>query len=635
MNNEKICEILNDYSEKLDYLLKSLKEERTTLQMEDDSKRKEKKLALIDEKISKLEQLARRLDYLYNYDEIMKQLDSLRDSNENEDEVFSSISTTIESILENVAQCNNLKEDELDNTDEIIRQINRKVTDLQRSERLLSGKESKEIRAKIAELYTKLIALKNYDKAFKQNNQLIELINKVYSSSNEKDKNAKIDLCIDYINSIIDDNLDQVINIDIYEFKKLDKKQKQKKEVKKEKEKKDKKFAKWFKKHWKKITAGVVAVAALATVSTLTYKGIKKLADKMDKENDDTTKDTTENIDSTNILDTTNDRSDILDNIEKVEDPVILALKEKGYNEYNAKLMTENFDDETLKSLLEFYRPEAEKYASSKDFNLDYLEYYENALNKYNTTVDKAVDYVNRSAKILETNFYSEATIDDVCDVVASIDDKTLFYGENANLAQSFNTAFNAIVEDYLFGNITEDDSKKMDAVKYFAKDGTDMNVFLAKYAEIIKNVLANPNVNSYKTELYRFLRIFATSFNGINSDKDALTDNKEFNDAAEVTDLYDWFMAYNSFVSPLYPLAYPKHVELPPTTPIIPEGATQEMIDEAWADLDKEWKRVEEENNQLESKMRALEELQVYMITVLNGPEFDNFCLVNEGLIK
>ena len=112
MNNEKICEILNDYSEKLDYLLKSLKEERTTLQMEDDSKRKEKKLALIDEKISKLEQLARRLDYLYNYDEIMKQLDSLRDSKEIPDEVVSSISVSIDSIMKNVALLNNLKYDE-------------------------------------------------------------------------------------------------------------------------------------------------------------------------------------------------------------------------------------------------------------------------------------------------------------------------------------------------------------------------------------------------------------------------------------------------------------------------------------------------------------------------------------------
>ena len=82
MNNDKIYEILNNYSEDLNNLLSSLREERTTLQMEDDSRRKEKKLALIDEKISKVEQLAHRLDCLYGYDEIMGQLDSLRDSKE-------------------------------------------------------------------------------------------------------------------------------------------------------------------------------------------------------------------------------------------------------------------------------------------------------------------------------------------------------------------------------------------------------------------------------------------------------------------------------------------------------------------------------------------------------------------------
>ena len=211
MNNDKIYEILNNYSEDLNNLLSSLREERTTLQMEDDSRRKEKKLALIDEKISKVEQLAHRLDCLYGYDEIMGQLDSLRDSKEIPDEVVSSISVSIDTIMKNVALLNNLKEDELNNSDEIIRQINRKTVDLRRSERLLSGQESKEIHSKLEELENKLASLKKYDVACQQTDKLTELIDEVLASSNEKDKNKAIDQCIDYINSIVDDDLDQII----------------------------------------------------------------------------------------------------------------------------------------------------------------------------------------------------------------------------------------------------------------------------------------------------------------------------------------------------------------------------------------------------------------------------------------
>ena len=636
MNNDKIYEILNNYSEDLNNLLSSLREERTTLQMEDDSRRKEKKLALIDEKISKVEQLAHRLDCLYGYDEIMGQLDSLRDSKEIPDEVVSSISVSIDTIMKNVAQLNNLKEDELNNSDEIIRQINRKTVDLRRSERLLSGQESKEIHSKLEELENKLAALKKYDVACKQTDKLTELIDEVLASSNEKDKNKAIDQCIDYINSIVDDDLDQIIKNDVSEVKKLTKKQDKKKEVKKEKEEKDKKFAMWFKKHWKKITAGVVAVAALATISVLINKGIEKMADKMDKENDDTTtqsQDTTENIDT---IDTTIDRSDILDKIEKVEDPVILALKEKGYNEYNAKLMTENFDDETLKALLEFYRPEAEKYAGSKEFNLDYLDNYEQTIAKYEVSSDQAIDYVNRAYKVKETGFFNndeELDITYIIDTIKSIDKKETMIATDSLLCD----ALNRIAEGYLFGNSNENDLKKLDSFKYLAKEGTDLNAFLVRFESLIKNIINEPKSNIRKNELYNFLNIFGHSVNGI-SDNDAhLTNDESLNKDAIISDYYDYWIAYNYFIQPLYPLAYPTEIELPPTTPIIPEGATEEMINEAWADLQAEWDRIEKEKGilDIESRMYELEELQIYIYTTLCGPEYDNFNRANEGLIK
>ena len=304
----------------------------------------------------------------------------------------------------------------------------------------------------------------------------------------------------------------------------------------------------WFKKHWKKITAGVVAVAALATISVLINKGIEKMADKMDKENDDTTtesQDTTENIDT---IDTTIDRSDILDKIEKVEDPVILALKEKGYNEYNAKLMTENFDDETLKALLEFYRPEAEKYAGSKEFNLDYLDNYEQTIAKYEVSSDQAIDYVNRAYKVKETGFFNndeELDITYIIDTIKSIDKKETMIATDSLLCD----ALNRIAEGYLFGNSNENDIEKLDSFKYLAKEGTDLNAFLVRFESLIKNIINEPKSNIRKNELYNFLNIFGHSVNGI-SDNDAhLTNDENLNKDAIISDYYDYWIAYNYFI--------------------------------------------------------------------------------------
>lgn len=294
-------------------------------------------------------------------------------------------------------------------------------------------------------------------------------------------------------------------------------------------------------------------------------------------------KDINNSKNNNNDLDNTLGIEQTYDNTNK---EIIESLVNKGYNEYSAMLMTENFNENTIKALQTLpYIKEVENYTNEKEFNLDYLKDYENARIIYNVTSDKAVDYVNRSYKISETGFYDEASINEIVEVVMAIDNKDLFMQENANLAQSFNTSFNRIADHYLFSTTTEEDLNKLDALQYFAKEGSDLDLFLTEFGSLVKENIESPNNKEAKDKMYTYMAEFTLSLNGFTNTDEDINISKPYNSNAQLNDYFDWYMAYNSFIAPLYPT----------------------LIDE--------------------SEFTKYEELQYIMLTALEDPQFEIVC--------
>lgn len=191
-----------------------------------------------------------------------------------------------------------------------------------------------------------------------------------------------------------------------------------------------------------------------------------------------------------------------------------------------------------------------------------YKEDYEFTMAKYSIREDQAISLVNRAHKIQELNFFEDATIDQIVEVLFAIDSRDLFLQDNANLAQLFNTSFNRVTDNYLFGKTTEDDFNKIEAIKYMAKEGTDMDKFLEQYSTLLKSILENPENDENRNKMLSHVEIFATSLNGFTNRDDLLTSDTTFNENAQVNDYYNYFIAYNSFIAPLYPVMAPTSVE-------------------------------------------------------------------------
>lgn len=267
----------------------------------------------------------------------------------------------------------------------------------------------------------------------------------------------------------------------------------------------------------------------------------------------------------------------------------VKELMKLGYPEYSASQMAANFDKATLDKILGSpFILGVDEYAIAQGFNLDYFVNgdYKAAREVYNLDVNSAVELVNRAHKIKISKFYGEdVEINKIVDILLSIDNKQLFTQDNANLAQSFNTSFNDVTEHVLFGQVSEDDYMKLSALQHFAKEGSDLDQFLTKYADLAKNVIKNPEDIEASNALYNFLQIFANTLNGFKNEDTELTDDKTFNSSATVDDYYDWYMAYNSFIAPLIP---------------------------AFVN---------------DTNFEQYEELQNKMISALSGPEFEQIC--------
>lgn len=180
----------------------------------------------------------------------------------------------------------------------------------------------------------------------------------------------------------------------------------------------------------------------------------------------------------------------------------------------------------------------------------------------FDQTGDKEADLLMRATEVSGTGFFEDLYTSEIKELLRVIADKKMWATENAGYAQAFNTTFNRIVEKYLFDAITKEDIAKIDALKSLAKPNSDLDKFLETYANLLSKVLSEPNNDKAKDELTRFIAIFANSLNGFTNNESVMTDNKTFNEAAQVNDFYDWWFAYDSIIKPTYPMAFPKALE-------------------------------------------------------------------------
>ncbi len=321
-----------------------------------------------------------------------------------------------------------------------------------------------------------------------------------------------------------------------------------------------------------KRSKGKIAKVAVATALVI---GIILVAKQCSKE-----------INKSNTNDDLNNSPSISQTYEDANKEVIEALVNKGYDEYKAFLMSENFDKETIDAILSIpLNKDIENYADVSDFNLNYINDYETVIERFNLSSTNTVDYVNRAYEINKTNFFEGALIEEVAEILMAIDNRELQTTNNANLAQAFNTSFNRVIDNYLFGELTEADLLKIDALQYMAKDGSDLDLFLTEFSSLAKRNIADKNDVDAKNEMYKYVATFALSLNGFTNEDEDINIEKPYNTNAQVNDYYDWYIAYNSFIAPLYPAIV--------------------------------------KDNEFEK----YEELQYIMISALEGPEFEALC--------
>lgn len=211
-------------------------------------------------------------------------------------------------------------------------------------------------------------------------------------------------------------------------------------------------------------------------------------------------------------------------------------------------------------------------------YNEAYLKDYEDAMNRYNILAEKAVDYVNRTHIIQDNyHFFAETSINEVLKVIMSIDQREIMTDENNNVADAMNNSLNTVLDGVLWKGLTDADIAKLDAIPYFAEEGTDLNIHLKEYARLAKDAIVNQTEEAFNN-MYQYLQIFTLSqfdntlaVNIIEPDGSITerpvnestvevvgTVTREFYDAATVNNVFDWWMAYNSFIKPLYSTYFP-----------------------------------------------------------------------------
>lgn len=546
--NTELQEKLRKYKEDLANKLKEATEERQELIEKVNSGdtltfkegRRNKKLA---ELIKEIKRRLEMFDEVSLYESIEKDLETLSKPGTTRDDKDKLIAKLIEDFKKVTTVASKgfmdsgiITEEDLKDFGGVKATLTQELKDLEKELEIAKkrGFSTTDIEDEIQEKKDKLEALEQYSKEIIDEKVLEKDLKTLSLSKTKKSEKDAIltkytDIISKYKNSTIED-----IVIDMEENP-LDlevKTETESEDLEEETKGKLAQVTEWLKKHWKtaaKITGGIILTIAIIVVAKQCSKDIENT------NNNDFTTDPT--------IGTTIDETKAI-NIE--------TLMGKGYSEYAAVMMSENFDQDTINTIISSpYNVAVENYATTNGFNYSYLTDYENARTIYNITPESAVDYVNRAAMIQETGFYNDAEINEIVAVVASIDNKNLFMSENNTLQHSINATLTDIYNNYAWtSELHEDDVKKLDALHYFAKEGTDLDKFLTEYAEITKGILnAKGNaelVNTETNKMYVYLDTFANTFAGNSYD----LENPNAN--AIVTDTYDWNIAYTSFIKPI-----------------------------------------------------------------------------------
>ena len=582
-------EMSNELEEKFNQHLETVKKalvdaekqkaeiEATEAEEAKEAKRKEQKLAKINAIIEELKDMKERVTLALIYSENVKHATSLQDeevSEEEKKELRNKLTTDLNKELEFLDQAltrkAKLSNEEVKNLGATTSKLNRRLTSLREKIKTATKEEAKEIEENIHQIENSLELIATYQSMV---NDINETKKNIAYLSRLKDPN-KIAVVEDEIAEAIKNKsaaMTEEVKGDIKRGKHLAKKV----ATKEESEKK----SNWFKNNWGKITCGVVGVAIVSTLTgfVIHYK----------KENDRLIRDDLNNIpnssDNLNPDSTTPSTPDKTPEQEEIRDAqkqeeLTKSLTKKGYSEYNAHLMAKNFSDEAINGLLEYLRPEAEKYAECRDFDLNNLNYYENTTSRYATMPEDTVDYVNRSANILATGFFKEADIDDVTEILYCMDNKMLFTNGNVSVTSPIVNELNDVLANYVYGTPVAGEANKLDAFKYFAKEGSDLDKFFTQASVLYQNIINNPAKQEYKNALMNFLDVYAHTICGVVATPETLTPNAELNESAILNDHYDYYIAYKAMVGPLGMLMRPTYSVA--VYPQIPEDATQEEKD-------------------------------------------------------
>lgn len=542
MENEKVCK----YRENLEELLKNLKEERQgilekvangeSLTMKEN--KRNKKLA---EQIKGIESKLVNFNDLDEFDLMNEDLSIIGNENtevsikaEKKAELLELFKEMAKNSEKDFLTENGLTEEDLKNLDKIKEDTKKELEDLKIELRLAKRRNynTEDIEKDIENANKLIKSIDEHNSIGKSLVKIEEDLNKL--ASKDTNKNDKTKIMTNYnnlINEAREELLDELnVTIEDEIIEEVEELEDDKKSLKERTKEKLNTVGDFFSKNRKKIiTIGSTAVLCVAIV--LVAKSCSK------------------DIENSKNNDDLNNKTSIEQVYDNVDKKIIKALKNKGYNEYNAMLMAENFDDTTLETLQEIpYIETVENYVTDKEFNLDYLNDYENARNTYNLTSDKAVDYVNRSVKIQETGFYDEASINEIVGVVKAVDDQITFKQDGDLFEQTIYASCVDIYNTYMFTNESqEEDINKIEAFKYFAKDGSELDLFLTEYTTLIQNVLkAKGNVeesDKAKQSVYNYLNVFASTFAG------NTVDVKNQNENAIISDTYDWNVAYHTFI--------------------------------------------------------------------------------------
>lgn len=180
----------------------------------------------------------------------------------------------------------------------------------------------------------------------------------------------------------------------------------------------------------------------------------------------------------------------------------------------------------------------------------------------FNPATDKEADMKNRANEIAKTGFFSDLYNSDIVKLLEVIDSKQLDNVEYANFKQISLTTFNQIMINYFTDSLTENDINKLNALRYYAKDNSDLDRFLETYTTLLQDILRNPYNQVFKDKMIDYITVFADSINGFTENSTVLTNDGTFNENAIVNDYLDWAMVYDGIINPTTPFMVSRTVE-------------------------------------------------------------------------